>query len=84
MLKKNIKLKDKENTNQTNIWGEIRSNFENEGIINIDAWLTEDENEEGNVIAKVNTKTLEVEYLDDRAKTDNYAQEMINEVLGIE
>ena len=45
MLKKNIKLKDKENTNQTNIWGEIRSNFENEGIINIDAWLTEDENE---------------------------------------
>ena len=84
MLKKNIKLKDKENTNQTNIWGEIRSNFENEGIINIDAWLTEDENEEGNVIAKVNTKTLEVEYLDDRARTDNYAQEMINEVLGVE
>jgi len=64
------------------IWGEIRNEFEDDdGIVCIDAYLTDDDNEEGKVIAKVNTVTLEVEYLDDRAKTDSYAQEMIQEIL---
>ena len=65
------------------IWGEIRNDFEDDdGIVYIDAWLTDDDNEEGKVIAKVNTETKTVEYLDDRAKTDSYAQELIKESLG--
>jgi len=63
------------------IWGEIRNDFEDGDITSIDAWLTADDNENGAVIARVNTKTKEVEYVDDRAKTDSYAQELINELL---
>ena len=64
-----------------NIWSEIRSNFEDESIVHIDAWITPDDNEEGTVIAKVNVLTGNVQYIDDRAKTDAYAQEIIKEVL---
>ena len=42
----------------------------------------EDDNEEGVVIAKVNYKTKEVEYLDADARTDDYAQKIINETLS--
>lgn len=64
-------------------WTEIRNNFcdEEEGKVYIDAWKTCNENEEGKVIAKVDYKTKEVDYLDDAAKTDGYAQEVIKEVL---
>lgn len=74
---------EKFNTNvqPENIWGEIRNDFEDEGIVHIDAFLTSDDNEEGKVIAKVNVRTSEVEYIDDRARTDKYAQEMIQELL---
>ena len=47
----------------------------------VDAWFTDDDNEEGTVIAKVNYKTKEVEYLDNDAKTDSLAQEVINGIL---
>ena len=63
------------------IWGEIRNDCEDGDTVYIDAWLTADDNEEGKVIARVNVRTKEVEYLDDRAKTDSYAQEMIQEYL---
>jgi hypothetical protein len=62
------------------IWGEIRNDFQDGDIVYIDAWLTSDDNEEGRVIAKVNVRTHETEYLDDRARTDGYAQEMISEI----
>ena len=64
-----------------NIWSEIRSNFEDESIVHIDAWITPNDNEEGTVIAKVNVLTGNVQYIDDRAKTDAYAQKIIKEVL---
>lgn len=67
---------------EENIWLEIRSNYEDEGIVHIDAWKTSDDNEEGTVIAKVDIKTGNVQYIDDRAKTDAYAQEIIQEVLN--
>jgi hypothetical protein len=77
------KLVDKLHLTKESIWGEIRNDFEDdEGIVHIDAWLTDDDMEGGTVIAKVNTQTKEVEYLDDRAKTDPYAQEMIQDVLN--
>ena len=63
------------------IWGEIRNDFQDDDIVHIDAWLTADDNEEGTVIAKVNVRTKKVEYLDDRARTDSLAQELINEYL---
>lgn len=63
-----------------NIWSEIRDEFcevsEEGSVITIDAWLTEDDNEEGKVIAKVSKES--VEYIDERAKTDIYAQQVIN------
>ena len=64
-------------------WMEIRNDFRNEdeGKVYIDAWKTYSDNEEGKVIAKVDYKTKEVEYLNDAARTDSYAQEIINEVL---
>ena len=70
------------NENNTNIWGEIRSDFrEDDIILYIDAWLTDDDNEEGKVIDKVNVRTKEVKYLDNRARTNSYAQEIIQEHL---
>lgn len=62
-------------------WVEIRNNFEEEGKIYIDAWKTCSDDEEGKVIAKVDRKTKEVEYLDETAKTDSYAQSIIKETI---
>jgi len=63
-------------------WVDIRNNFQDGDIIYIDAWTTESDDEGGKVIAKVNVQTKEVEYLDERAKTDSYAQTSIQEVLN--
>lgn len=65
-------------------WSEIRNDFhdEDENKVYIDAWLTDDDNEEGEVIAKINYQTKEIEYLDEDAKNDKYAQEVIKEVLS--
>jgi len=77
------KLVDKLHLIKESIWREIRNDFEDDKcIVHIDAWLTDDDMEGGKVIAKVNTQTKGIEYLDDRAKTDSYAQEMINDVLN--
>jgi hypothetical protein len=64
-------------------YGEIRNDFydDEEQKVYIDAWFTEDDNEEGIVIAKVNYRTKAIEYLDSDARTDEYAQRMIKEVL---
>lgn len=64
-------------------WTEIRCNFfdEEEGKYFVDAWKTANDNEEGAVIAKVDLAKRTVEYLDEDAKTDKYAQEIINEML---
>ncbi|MBM3417286.1 MAG: hypothetical protein FJY17_00005 [Bacteroidetes bacterium] len=61
------------------IWTEIRDDFEEDGVVYIDAWTTSDDNEEGKVIAKVK-ENGEVIYLDERAKKDSLAQEVINDV----
>lgn len=50
--------------------------------INIDAWRTTNSNEEGKVIAKINLSNSEVEYVDEKAKTDAYAQTVIRRVLN--
>jgi hypothetical protein len=63
-----------------NIWSEIRNDFEDEGIVTIDAWINPDDNEEGKVIANVHPDGR-VEYIDARARKDKYAQEMIIEAV---
>ncbi len=47
----------------------------------VDAWYTDDGDEEGEVIAKIDLATQEVEYLDPDAEHDEFAQEVINEML---
>jgi superfamily II helicase len=72
------------------IWAEIRNDFEEvlesvgKRVIHIDAWETEDDNEEGKVIAKViqsKSGNIYVEYMDERAKVDTLAQEVIEETI---
>lgn len=64
-------------------WSEIRCDFfdEEEEKYFVDAWKTDDDNEEGTVIAKLDLADGTVEYLDEDAKTDEYAQEVIKEML---
>lgn len=69
---------------QISKYREIRNNFINEEDhkVYIDAWKTGSLNEEGTVIAKIDLATYEVEYLDEKAKSDPYAQEMIRETIS--
>lgn len=64
-------------------WAEIRSDHydDEEEKQYVDAWLTNDGDEEGKAIAKIDLATKEVEYLDPDARYDEYAQEVIGEVL---
>ena len=64
-------------------WADIRCDFfnEEEEKYYVDAWKTGNDNEEGKVIAKIDLANETVEYLDDDAKTDEYAQAVINEFL---
>ena len=65
-------------------WAEIRNDYcdEEEEKVYIDAWKTCNDNEEGKVIAKIDYKTKEIQYLNEAAKTDDYAQEVIIETLN--
>ena len=62
------------------IWKEVKCvHFdEEEQKWFVDAWMTADDWEEGKVIAKVDLK-CNVEYNDERAKTDTYAQKIISD-----
>ena len=64
-------------------YAEIRCDFfdDEEDKWFVDAWLTDDDNEEGFVIAKIDLATKTVEYLDADARYDEYAQEVIKEML---
>ena len=64
------------------IWKEIRCYFydDEEHVWVVDAWLTEDDNEPGDVVAKINGSG-KVTYLDKRAEKDPYAQEIIAEKI---
>lgn len=64
-------------------WSDIRCDFfdEEEKKYFVDAWRTDDDNEEGTVIAKLDLADGTVEYLDEDAKTDEYAHEVIKEII---
>lgn len=63
-------------------WAEIRNNHSDDKYVYIDAWETDDDNEEGKVVALINIKTKEVGYAVNSARWDDYAQEIINETLS--
>ena len=83
MIKEIRKLLD-ERTGRRSKWLEIRCNFfdEEEKIWLVDAWKTGDDNEEGEVIAKI-SEDGNVVYLDEEAKADKYAQEVIRERICV-
>ena len=64
-------------------WAEIRCDFydDEEEKWFVDAWLTDNDNEEGTVIAKIDLATKKIEYIDVDARYDEYAQEVIKEML---
>ena len=64
-------------------YSKLRNNYTNEGEheVYIDAWKTDDDSEEGTVIAKINTKTYDITYLDAAAITDPEVQELIQDTI---
>lgn len=64
-------------------WAEIRCDFydDEEEKWFVDAWLTDNDNEEGTLIAKIDLATKKVEYIDADERYDEYAQEVIKEML---
>lgn len=63
-------------------WKEIRCTFFNamEEKYMIDAWETDNDNEKGTRIAKIDIADGTVEYIDEDAKTDEYAQKVLKEM----
>lgn len=61
------------------IYSEIRCDYLNpEGYWTVDAWTTSDDDEEGKVIAAIDSETAKVFYVDGCARHDSYAQEVIH------
>lgn len=69
--------------NQTSYWAEIQCNYfdEEEQAWMVDSWKTKKEDEESLAVAKI-AKDGTVTYLDERAKTDAYVQDVIRERLA--
>jgi RNase H-fold protein (predicted Holliday junction resolvase) len=67
--------------NDNRIWSEFRADYEEDGFLFIDAYQSENDDEIGKTIAKIDLRNqLKVIYLDERAKTDKFAQEFIEDV----
>lgn len=71
-----------ERTGRKSKWTEIRCDFfdEEEKYWLVDAWKTGDDNEEGEVIAKI-SEAGEVVYLDVEAEYDEYAKEVVEKTI---
>lgn len=69
--------------NKTSYWTEIQCDYfdEEDQVWVVDAWRTEKEDEESIAVAKI-AKNGTVTYLDERAKTDAYVQDVIREHLA--
>lgn len=64
-------------------WSEIKCDYYNgEGFWTVDAWVTDDENEEGKVIAVIDDISGNVYYIDATARYDAYAQEIIQDKVS--
>lgn len=68
----------KKSKKEKSIWAEIRTNYTEDetNITYVDSWLTAKDDEDGKIIATIDDKG-NVTYIDERAKSDKYAQEEI-------
>lgn len=67
--------------NSNSVWRTINYDYIDDDYIYFDAWKTEDDNEEGDIIAKIEIISGEVIYLDDNVRNDKYAQEVIKDAI---
>lgn len=65
-------------------WAEIRCDYmdDYDKFWRVDAWETDDDNEEGKVIACIDSITGRVIYIDAFARVDKYAQSVITEFIN--
>ena len=66
-----------------NHWAEIRTDYEDDFFRRVDAWKTDDDNEEGEVIAQVDMLTGRIVYINLLARIDEAAQEAIRSLVCI-
>ena len=66
----------------TDNFAEVRCTFDDKDYWYIDAWTTDNDNEEGEVVAKVSKKTKKVIYNNNLAKTDKKVQEIIKKICN--
>jgi len=66
-----------------NVWSEIKVTEFDDDIICVDGYISEDENEQGSVIAQINVNTKQIAYFNEKAKYNKYAQEIIREELEL-
>lgn len=64
------------------IYGEVRSDYEEDGIVYIDAWKTGNDNEQGVTVAKFYLETREIEWIREEAKKDIQVREEIENVFN--
>ena len=64
-----------------NHWAEIRTDYEDDFFRRVDAWKTDDDNEEGEVIAQVDMLTGRIVYINPLARIDEAAQEAIRSLV---
>ena len=63
-------------------YSEVKCDYNNEeGFWCVDAWRTQDGDEEGKVIAAIHETTGDIFYVEPEARISPYAQEVINEVV---
>lgn len=59
-------------------WANVQKHYvEEEDTIYIVGWRTEDKNEKGKILARINVSKKELEYFDPNADLDGFAQAMI-------
>lgn len=64
-------------------WNEVKCDYNNgEGFWLVDAWVTDDDNEDGKVIAVIEETSKHVYYIDLLARRDEYVQEVIKAKLA--
>ncbi len=67
-------------------YSEVRIDYYDDidGVWTVDAWKTDDDNEEGEVVATINPATREVTYLNPAAKHDALVREEIDAFMADE
>ena len=64
-------------------WNVVKCDYNNgEGFWLVDAWVTDDDNEEGKVIAVIEETSKHIYYIDPLARWDECVQEVIKAKLA--